>query len=217
MVKDVAENLWVYERPLKRLGFDLGSRSTFVRAGGGLVLLSPLPFRDTGFVDALGPVRHIVAPSKYHYLSAQEARERWPGAKLWAAPGLAEKRPDLRPDAVLADGAALPDLDCHVVGGIPALNEVVFRHRPSRTVILFDLFFNITSTNLMTRSYLRITRAYRRPASSLLLRYFVNDRAALRASVDRVLAWDFDRVVVAHGDNILAGGKRAFASAMEWV
>jgi hypothetical protein len=47
------------------------------------------------------------------------------------------------------------------------------------------------------------------------VRLLIRDRAAARASLDDVWRWDFDRVVVAHGDVLETGGRvhmrRAFA------
>jgi hypothetical protein len=40
---------------------------------------------------------------------------------------------------------------------------------------------------------------------------------AARASVDRLLAWDFDRVVVSHGDVLEKGGRRAIEQAFSFL
>jgi hypothetical protein len=54
-------------------------------------------------VDAIGPVGQIVSPNKLHHLFLGEWAKRWPDARLYAPPGLARKRLDLRFDAELAD------------------------------------------------------------------------------------------------------------------
>jgi hypothetical protein len=45
----------------------------------------------------------------------------------------------------------------------------------------------------------------------------VKDRAALRASVDTVLSWDFERVVVCHGEVLEHGGREALRSGFAWL
>jgi hypothetical protein len=50
-----------------------------------------------------------------------------------------------------------------------------------------------------------------------MLRALVRDRPALRASVERILQWDFDRVVVTHGDVLEHGGKDALRAGFAWL
>jgi hypothetical protein len=45
----------------------------------------------------------------------------------------------------------------------------------------------------------------------------MRDRAAVRASLDRILAGDFDRIIVGHGRNVETGGKRVFGDAFAFV
>ena len=42
-----------------------------------------------------------------------------------------------------------------------------------------------------------------------IVRFAIRDRAAARRSLERILAWDFERVVVSHGEVLETGGKRA--------
>ena len=46
-------------------------------------------------LEKLGEVRYLVAPNKLHHLFLTEWAERYPGARLYAAPGLAKKRSEL--------------------------------------------------------------------------------------------------------------------------
>ncbi len=50
-----------------------------------------------------------------------------------------------------------------------------------------------------------------------LVRWFIRDRRAMRASIERVLAWDFDRVTVTHGEVLESGGRAALAKAYAWL
>ena len=45
----------------------------------------------------------------------------------------------------------------------------------------------------------------------------IKDRAALRASLDRLLAWDFDRLVLSHGRNVDAGAKELLRDAYAFL
>ncbi len=41
----------------------------------------------------------------------------------------------------------------------------------------------------------------------------IQNREALEVSLDRIREWDFDRVIVGHGEVLETGGKAAFAAA----
>lgn len=43
----------------------------------------------------------------------------------------------------------------------------------------------------------------------------VKDRAAFESSLGTILGWDFDRVIVGHGDVIESGGKAKLRAALE--
>jgi hypothetical protein len=107
-------------------------------------------------IDAEGPVRHLVGPNRLHHLFLGRWGARYPAAQLWAAPGLAKKRSDLMFTGTVGSpagaGSSSPaiapnwttEIEPLLLAGAPLLNEVVFHHRPSRTLICTDLLFNVT-------------------------------------------------------------------------
>ena len=64
---------------------------------------------------------------------------------------------------------------------------------------------------------MRLVGAHSYFGPSRLARSMIKDRAALRASVDRILAWDFDRVVVTHGDLVETGGREALRASFAFL
>jgi hypothetical protein len=221
LLRQLDESIWVIDHPLRLAGFlALGTRTTVVRLASGAVWLhspGPLSGEERAAIEELGRVTAVVAPSKVHFLFAADAMRSFPEARLHAAPGLAEKRKELRVDEVLGDVVPeewAADLDQTLVQGAPVLNEVVFLHRPRRTLLLTDLAFHVRrSDSAATRVFLRLVGAYGRLALSRTVRLMVRDRRAFRASLERILAWDFDRVVVTHGDVLDHGGPEALRSA----
>jgi len=217
-------NLWVAERPLKLAVGDIGARMTIVRLiAGGLFLHSPVGLdRDTrAALDALGPVAAVVAPSKVHHLFAGDYRVAYPQARVYGAPGLAAKRKDLRLDAELGDEPDrlwLDDLDQHLFRGANYLNEVVFFHRASRTLILTDLAFNVPAGNTAgARVFYWLAGAAGRFGPHRLARFLIRDRRAARASVQRILQWEFERVIVSHGDILERDGRQRVAEAFAFL
>ncbi|MEO6025486.1 MAG: hypothetical protein ABIR79_01280, partial [Candidatus Binatia bacterium] len=93
--------------------------------------------------------------------------------------------------------------------------EIVFLHRPTATLILTDLAMNVTTIEPAWQRWAwRATGILPRfgPSRSARLT-FLSDRAAARPHLDRLLRWEFTRIVVAHGDPIERDGKRLFADA----
>lgn len=224
MLRKLTDDLFVLDVPLRVAGMDLGGRMSVIRLpDGGLWLHSPvkLDADKRQAVDTLGPVRFLVAPNTMHHLSLGDWAAAYPSARVLAPAGLRQKRPDLRIDVELSDVMDVgqsPTLELLLAHGIPKLEEFVFLHRPSRTLLLTDLAFNIhDSPSWLVRTYLKWSGAYGRLAPTKLLKSLVKDKAALRAWRDRVLEWDFDRVVVCHGQVRESGGREALREAFAWL
>ena len=223
-LRELSENLWIADRPQRFHGLEVGTRMTVIRlADGGLLLHSPVQL-DSGLcraLDALGRVRYVVAPNRLHHLYAGEVAKVYPAARLWIAPGLERKRPDLPFVSVLGDeapGAWRNEVDQVFFRGRPYENEVAFFHRASRTLILCDLAFNFgPGAAVATRLLMRLLRSYGRFGPSTLDPWLIRDRRAARQSLERILAWDFDRVVVAHGDVLESGGREALRRGYAWL
>lgn len=220
MLRPVADDVHVFTVDFRVGPMDLGGRMTVIRLpDGGLWLHSPVRLgpEARAAVDALGPVRFLVAPNLMHHMALQDWAAAYPGAKVVAPAGLRRKRPDLRIDVEL--GAA-PDagwagtLDQVLVRGMPKLDEYLFFHRPSRTLLVTDLAFNVHRTgSWFTRTYLKLNKAWQRLAPTIITRSVVKDRAAVHASLEPVLAWDVARVVVCHGDVVEQGSREALRHA----
>lgn len=224
MLEALGPDLHTVTRALRVGPLEIGSRSVIARLPSGALLAHSPVALDADLqreVEALGPVAHLVAPNKFHHLFLPAWKEAFPDARLHGAPGLPEKRKGVAFDAVLEDGHPDPDwggvFEVVHVRGVPAAEEVVFLHRPSRTLLLTDLAFHITRpVNLLTRAYLRIGRCHGRLCTTALMRAAVRDRRALRESVDGLLALEFDAITVAHGD-VARGGPERLREAFDWL
>jgi uncharacterized protein DUF4823/uncharacterized protein DUF4336 len=223
-MRQLESDLWVTESSLRFLGLEVGARMTVIRlADRRLLVHSPVAAAPelVREVQALGPVAYLVAPNRLHHLFVGEWQRAFPGASVYVAPGLESKRPDLQIAGVLGDApeAGWADaVDQVSIRGIPSTNEVVFFHRPSATLIVSDLAFNVgASSPLLTRIAFRISGAYGRLSPTFLERVLVRDRAAFRRSLTRILEWPFERVIVAHGEICERGGRVALARGYSWL
>jgi len=223
-LRPLATDLWVADRPLKLAVGDIGTRMTVIRlADRSLFLHSPVrldaPTRQA--LDDLGPVGSVVAPSKVHHFFVGDYVAAYPQARVYGAPGLAAKRKDLAFHAVLDDSAPPAwngQIEQHLFHGAPTLNEVVFFHPSTRTLILTDLAFNVaTDKTAGARLFYWFVGAAGRFGPHRLVRLLIRDRNAARTSVQTILRWDFERVIVTHGDVLESGGRQRLQAAFAYL
>lgn len=223
MLTQLDVDLWTATQPLSMMGLQIGARTTVVRLrSGGLLVHAPIaPSPELrAALDAVGPVEIVLAPNAMHHLFLGPCLAAYPQARGFAAPGAIAKHPELNL-AAIPPGEGAPwaaDLDHLELAGAPKLGEVAFLHRASRTLILTDwMFYFEQSPSFLTGLYLRLAGALGRPVQTAVMRSLIKDRAAAAASVDRLLAWDFDRVVMSHRDVLPTGGKEALRAATAWL
>jgi hypothetical protein len=208
MLEEIDDGLWHDTHDLRMPGgVQFRTRSTLVRlADGGLWMHSPIPI-DNARAEAiakLGVVRHIVAPNGFHDSFSAAAKERYPNAKLWGSPALAGPKSIVPADAWLGQESPpwSDELQVLEIEGSPKGGEFVFFHPRTKSVIVTDLLFQIRyPVNLRTKTVLWMAGAHGgRLAQSRLWRAIVKDKAAAGRSVEKMLEWDFERVILAHGD-----------------
>ncbi len=216
MLREIAPGLHVAEAPQRFAGMQIGTRMTVIELGDGLFVHSPLDAAPER-VAHVGEPRWVLAPSLYHHLYAG----RWAaaGLDLWGAPGLPKKREDLAFHGVI-EGECSPfgsDLVLLPLRCLPITNEVVVLHRPSRTLIVSDLVFNLPpSTPWGTRAMMRCLCGYPGFRATLLERVMMK-RPRGREELATIADWDFDRMIMAHGDIVERGGKDALVAAYRWL
>jgi len=221
----VPDLVWVKEQPLSLMGAAIRTRMTVLRLDGGLCVHSPVMIDDSTRedIERLGEVVALVAPSNCHHLYFASAQRAFPRARTFGTGDLQRKRKDLRFDEIIGDQP--PSLWSgqmdQVVIGNRIMREVDFLHRASRTLIAVDLVENFTSRTAGTNSVLRATmtvlRMWGRPRPAPELRWFTRDRDAARRAIERILSWDFERAVIAHGDLLNQSPHEAIREAWGWL
>jgi Domain of unknown function (DUF4336) len=224
-LRDANDGLWTFHQPLAVLGAEIGCRMTVVRLGdGGLLIHSPIALTPAlrRHLDAIGPVRHVLAPNLDHYLFVEQFRAAYPDARCYATPGVAEKVPSVRWDVCLSPPASVPAwedvLDQRWFRSNESLQELVLFHRASRTLIAADLAFNIQSSDgLLSRLLLRLNDSYRSFGPSRVCRLHITAPQMARADLDAIMALDPERLIVAHGEILGTGAVGALRRAYEWM
>jgi hypothetical protein len=230
MLRKIDRNLWVVEQPFKYFGLEVGTRMTIIKLStGDLVAISPIKI-DPAIIEQInriGKVKYIIAPNLYHHLFIKDFQSIYPNAQLWATSGLANKRSDLAIDISIEDrqNHLFDEIDYRLfdgfqtldVNGYMPLNEYVFYHRSSRTLILTDtaLYFDNEFVPL-TQLIAKLMGGYKLLRPSPIEKLATRDTIAVKNAVDRVLAWDFDRVIMAHGTIVETDGKSQFKAGYDW-
>ena len=227
MLKAFAPSLYVAEGPcVPFLGIPYPTRMAVAQLqNGGLwvwspVALSPELERE---IKAIGPVRHIVSPNKIHHLFLPEWAERFPDAKFYAPPGLAQRKPELRFDFELSEEAHpawAGEIDQTIFKGSLAMEEVVFFHRPSRTAILGDLVqrHDPTEFKAIQRWLLRADGLLGEAGSTPReWRFTFWRRRQTRAARAELLSWKPENLIIAHGDCATGQASKILTRALAWI
>ena len=227
MLKAFAESLYIADGPcVPFLGIPYPTRMAIVQLqDGSLWVWSPIALSAEleREVNALGPVRHVVSPNKIHHLFLPEWAERFPDAQFHAPPGLARRKPELHFDRELgeeADPAWSEEIDQMIFKGSPAMEEVLFFHRPSKTAILCDLVQRHDPAQFKTihRWLLRADGLIGENGSTPLeWRLTFWRRRQARAAKATLLNWEPENLLIAHGTCATGEAGRILSQALTWV
>ena len=208
-MKSIDNGIWVVERPFRFFGAEFGNRMTVIRlANNKLLLHSPVSL-DSQLkqeVDALGKVEYLLTPNAFHGLHIGQWSAAYPHALVF----------DARDDCTASH--FFPVLDMKQIKGISKLKEVACYHDTSRTLILTDLCFNIsTDVSTWTKLFFSLNGAYDNFGPSRMMRSMIDDSECLRDTVEQILLWPFERIIVSHGKVIEHNAQQAMRDAFAFL
>lgn len=203
--------LWEAHHLLKMApGVMLDCRMTIIRLDDDTLLMhSPVPISEAmkqQIEDLPGTLKYVIAPSLFHHLFVRNAKEMCPSVHTFAAPGLPKKRPNFTFDTELSfdDNSSLPwhtHLQAIPLKGMPKVNEVLFYHHATKTLIVTDLLFNMhTIHGAMSPLIFRMFGTYKRLAQSRLVKTAISDKNAYLTSITPIKDLDIQRLIMAHGE-----------------
>ncbi len=221
-LEPVAPGIWTTPRPQRFWGVETGTRMTLVELeGGGLFVHCPVALdRETrAEVERLGEVRAVASSSLYHHLYAGEWMRAYPKALFCACPGLDAKRADLTFGHVLGNEPHplwAGELEQVFFSG-RFEKEVVFFHNKTKTLITADALLNLSPQPSRATRVVAFLMGNTAPGKGYLEHLAVRDRRAARAEVERMLAWEIERIVLAHGGLVERDGRRVLREAYAWL
>ena len=236
-LKPWGDNIWIADGGIIRMKFPLGltipfsTRMTVVRlADGGLWCHSPIAPDPAllAAIDALGPVRHLVSPNRIHYAHIPAWQRHYPQAKAWASAGVRERAASQRISISFAAdlGAEAPPDWAEDIAQLPfrgssVMTETVFYHRASRTLILTDLIENFETAKFPSRFWAGVMKLSgiadpdgKTPPD---WRATFKDKTAARAALAHILAWQPERIILAHGRCYDKDGVAELHRAFRWL
>ena len=224
-----AHNVWIVDGPnVRDFGVMFTTRMIVVKLTNGSVWVdSPVsvPFETLKRLTELGPVRYLVAATPRHVWRLEAWHTLFPEAQLWAPrpTPFTLKKGHLPFTGMLGDTPNpnwADDLDQLAFQGNPLIEEVLFFHRASRTVILDDLIqIHPIVKGKPLRNALFKLEGVASPYGGvgLDIRLSFTHRNLARRSLEKLLSWDFDKLIIGHGVCIEKDAKPFVEQAFHWL
>lgn len=214
-MRKIGQDIWIVRLPL--LPFGTLATMTIVRIGAKLIILSPIQPYEGLFdeLDRLGEVAVIIAPNGFHHLYFKAFIHQYPEAEFLYSKAASKKiRERLGNYAHAHELNELEkywwkdDLSVFLIGGMPAVQEHVFYHVPSKSLVVFDTWFNINEAkSFMARFFWFLVGLKPHvPGQSRYFRSRIKDHEAYKNSITNIKNLLVDRIVVAH-ENVIEGQK----------
>jgi hypothetical protein len=233
--KPVADDIWIVDGPAIRFGMPwpklpFATRMTVIRLrSGDLFVHSPTPPTPAlrAEIEEAGRVRFLIAPCRTHYFWLPDWKAAYPEAEVYLAPRVREQAKDrIDFDGHPLEAASGYPWDEEIAtlplpGGY--VSEVVFFHRPSRTLLLTDLIVNLEpeKTSWLLLRLLAWVGGVSPPhggiSRDLRANYTRHHKRELRAAAETMLAWNPERIVFAHGRWFPEHGADELQRAFAWL
>lgn len=160
-LKQIGEDIWIVDGNEIHMNFKLfkvpfTTRMTIVKLDNNkLWIHSPIAFNKEldDKIKELGEIEHIIVPNKYHYSYVLDWYYNYINAKVWLAKGVSDKlKIDKKENFVSLDNISKTSWSEEIYftpfRGSIAMEEMVFFHKKSSTLILTDLIESIEVNKL---------------------------------------------------------------------
>jgi Domain of unknown function (DUF4336) len=233
-LKPFARDVFLIEgQRVRDTGIWFDTRMCVIKLSSGALWLNsrvPIPPATVSQVKALGRVGFLVAATPRHAWRLQKAHELFPVAELWVTPQINSRfklmmvlpEKELRFDGILDNdppAAWADDMDQLLFLGNRLIKEVFFFHRKSGTLIMDDMIQSHPAVKgkPFLNTLMKLEGAATGWAVGRDIRWTFTNRKAARQSLERLLSWDFDKLVIAHGPCIEKNAKQVVEVAFHWL
>ncbi|KAF8859789.1 hypothetical protein BDZ45DRAFT_688876 [Acephala macrosclerotiorum] len=257
VIRDIAPGVTTLSVPFLRFGrIKIGGRATIVKLqSGSLAVFSPVALTPTvksklASISPNPPTTYLIAPDMEHHIFLSPWAAAFPAHHIIGPEGLAEKRAEQNrtdKDVTILDFKTVftakgkenikvsdefdREFDYEFVDA-HTNKELVFCHKPSKTLIEADLIFNLPATEQYSRVpgadassgwATKIFGALQNTKGDALwqkrmLWYVLSskDRTGFSTSLRKINTWDFVNLVPCHGETLIGDGKTVFEKVAGW-
>lgn len=187
-------------------GVKFTARSTLIQLKNReMLVISPGPFNEEALsqIKSMADKFYVVAPNLFHHFYFLAAKESLPNSELYGPMALGKKVKALK--SQFTDIEQLPKHVKDQVTVIPIrgnrfLQERVFFHPESKTLVVTDLVFNMNKRNFFTSLILKMAGAHNKLAQSRLVKSTVSDLRQFHEDISNLQKFPCERLIMAHGE-----------------
>ena len=228
-LKQFGEDIWTYDgSEVKFYGFPFTTRMTVIKLQhDDLWIHSPERMNNDlrKELSLLGKVKYLISPNKLHHLFLKEWIDAYPNAVTYSSPGLQEKRKDIEFSFELTDISPdewKNDINQTIFRGSPAMEEVVFFHKKSKTLLLTDLIENVDPIHLnwwqkRLARYAGIVSPNGKTPIDWRISFIFGDKQKARNSLSIIKGWNVENIILSHGECIYGNGREFFSKSFAWL
>lgn len=203
---------------------EIGHRMVVVRGREDrLFLFSPVAYHPDwlSVFQEIGTPYALVSPNLLHETHVKEWLEAVPDLQWVGPPNLKSiqgKTPHGHNRLGVGPMRHLEGWEAFPLRGIPRIQECLYYHRESQTLLVCDLIMNIgRDMGFYSRVMTRISGLYGDIACSRLFRMFIKDKEKLRQSLEPVYQLPMQRIIPGHGEIMETQPGAALANALRFL
>ncbi|MBM4361712.1 MAG: DUF4336 domain-containing protein [Deltaproteobacteria bacterium] len=201
--------IWVRERDVWFSGVRLRSRMSVFRLADGKLWVHSTSGPTESLcaeLDRLGEVAWLIVPNRWHHLQANAMKARYPRAQVVAPTSARVRNPTLPLDLAIDDArlpSLVPELAPIPLAGVPFLDETLFLHQPTQTLIGADVMMcGCPADHFTWRWASRITGHWLKYGAPPDVRSHTRPGPELARCIAELGALPIQRILVAHSDPI---------------
>lgn len=217
------DHILLFDTSHTYLTVNFGCRMTIIKLqNSDLIIHSPIPITNSMYkeINNFGTVKYIIAPSLLHHSYLNDCSKRYPAATIYGVNGLSKKYPNLtiqRLDVHDTDFAWKDELNHFCLLGMPTVNECVFYHFSTQTLIISDLLFNISNKTGWSKLFFKLYGIYDKLCSTFLFKSLIITKPLFKQDIDYLKTLPKKNIVLAHGSIITIDADAQFNEALSWV
>lgn len=227
-MEKLAHEIWIFDgSSVKFLGLPFSTRMTVVRLSSSeLWIHSPIKLSKAIIdqIGSLGNVKYLIAPNHLHHLFLHEWIATYPSAEVYGTNEVIKKRKDLSFNGSLNQPQSWDwesAIDQELFSGSPLMEECVFFHKTSSTLIVTDLIENFSGNDFNCwQRVLAKSAGILAPNGKMPLDWrlsFILGKLDARRHLDRILSWKPQILVMSHGEIVRKNAGKFLERAFKWL